>query len=176
MNILNLSLFYYIDPNRTPFLSITSLPKEEAFETAQKLAPTTSSPMNRFCKKDFPGYYKKRLRTEAWLYREFVQKGGKPNTPHSIYFTLGKSDFLHKWFGGGKKYTFALKNIEPALLNERLSFTLGDSMSVIDNPQKTLFTFAELSHLLQTKSLEEIKTQQNIHYIEAQLWDTVPPC
>ncbi len=174
MNILDLKLYYYIDPNRTPFLSITALPKDEAFKMAEKLSPTTSSPMNRFCKKDFPGYYEKRLKTEAWMYEEFIKKGGNPKISHPIYFTLGESDFLHKWFGDGKQYSFALEDFSTDFLEKRMSFTIGDSMSVIDNPQKKLNTFMEFSQILHTTSLEEIKHTNNIHYVEVQLWDNVP--
>lgn len=162
----NYSLYYYLEPGRTPFLSITSLSNDKAKDIAAELAPGTTSPKNRFCAEDFPGYYEKRLATEKWLYRSFIEKGGDPITEHPIYFTLGESNFLHKWFGNGTVYSISLKDVQ----TNRVSFTLGDSMALYGTRSTKVLTSKELSDLLDRYSIDEIKRDCDIQYIEAQLW------
>lgn len=166
------SFVYYLEPEREPFFSITALPREAAMERAALLAPGTRSPKNRFCAEDFPGYYDKRLDTEAWMYRRFVEKGGTAEIAHPLYMTLGESEFLHQWFGNGWVYVF-----DPAdMPGECISFTLGDSMSVIDRDDKEVYTLAEMEALLKTDAAETIKKRHGIHYIEVQLWSRrIPP-
>lgn len=171
MKIWAYPLTYYCEPGRTPFHSITALPPEEAMRKAAELAPDTRSPKNRFCAADFPGYYEKRLRTEAWMHAAFLAKGGAAETAHPLYFVLGESGFLHNWFGNGTVYTFDLRDVP----QHALSFTLGDSMSVIDRQDRAVYLMDEMAALLAAHGLDKIRADLGIHYIEAQLWTKQPP-
>lgn len=171
MELWNDPLTYYCEPGREPFCSITALPREKALLKAAELAPTTRSPKNRFCAADFPGYYEKRLRTEEWLYGAFLAKGGEAETRRPLYFVLGESVFLHEWFGRGTVYTFDLRDVPL----RALSFTLGDSMSVVDRRDRAVLTADELSACLAGCGLETLRQKQGIHYVEAQLWTAHPP-
>ncbi len=171
MGFSELPLTHYCEPGRTPFLSVTALPRGEAMKKAAELAPDTRSPKNRFCAEDFPGYYEKRLRTEAWLYRAFLEKGGRPQTPHPLYFVLGGSGYLHRWFGSGPSYTLDMRDVP----REALSFTLGDSMSVVDRTGRDVFTPDEMAGRLAVLDLPAVLEEAGIHYVEAQLWMEKPP-
>ncbi|MGV2831838.1 hypothetical protein [Myxosarcina sp. GI1(2024)] len=39
-----------------------------------------------------PGYLEERCQVEAWLYKEFINKGKKPHLKHPLYFVLGECD------------------------------------------------------------------------------------
>ena len=159
MEIWKYPLSYYLEPGREPFFSITALPHAEALRKAAELAPDTRSPKNRFCAEDFPGYYEKRLRTESWLYDAFLTKGGETETRHPLYFVLGESEFLHQWFGHGTVYTFDLRDVP----QHACSFTLGDSMAVVDREDREVLTFDEMSARLAACSLETLREEQGIH-------------
>ena len=117
------------------------------------------------------GYYEKRLRTEEWLYGAFLAKGGEAETRRPLYFVLGESVFLHEWFGRGTVYTFDLRDVPL----RALSFTPGDSMSVVDRRGRAVLTADELSACLAGCGLETLRQKQGIHYVEAQLWTAHPP-
>lgn len=171
MEIWEYPLSYYLEPGRDPFFSITSLPPEAAMKKAAELAPDTRSPKNRFCAEDFPGYYEKRLRTEAWMYEAFREKGGEPEARHPLYLVLGESAFLHQWFGRGTIYTFDLRDLP----QRACSFTLGDSMSVVDRADREVLTSGEMAARLAACSLEALREARGIHYVEVQLWTKQPP-
>lgn len=111
------------------------------------------------------------MRTEAWLYEAFRAKGGEAETPHPLYFVLGESAFLHAWFGHGTVYTFGLRDVPP----RACSFTLGDSMSLVDRANREVLTLEEMSARLAACSLETLREERGISYVEAQLWTKPPP-
>ena len=87
--------------------SITRLPVEEAYALAKSLsnyAGISFTSFSRFTNRDFDGYYKKRIRTEDWLYKSFIALGGKPKTKAPLYFVLGESNYLSHWFENGTRY------------------------------------------------------------------------
>lgn len=127
---------------------------------------------SRFTERDFDGYYKKRVRTEDWLYQSFVAIGGKPKTKTPLYFVLGESDYLNKWFENGTRTKLLLRDIDP----EDISFTYGDSMSRMDAEDRmdpftkeTLFRFI-LESSDDIQSFVDDLNKKN-RYIEAQLWN-----
>ena len=56
-----------------------------------------------------------------------------------------------------------------------LSFTLGDSMSVVDRQDRAVYLMDELAALLAAHGLDKIRADLGLHYIEAQLWTKQPP-
>lgn len=173
----NLYITNYCDKRCSPVNSITRLPSKEAYSLAKKLSQYTGNSFNsfsRFKEKDFDGYYQKRLRTEEWLYKSFISLGGEPKNAHPLYFVLGESKYLNDWFEDGMQIKLLLNHINSA----DISFTYGDSMSMLDREDRMdLFNKESLFNYIY-KNTNEIGTfinelnQQN-RYIEVQLWNDV---
>lgn len=173
----NLCITNYRDKRCLPMSSITRLSTKDAHSLAKKLSQytgTSFTSFSRFCEKDFDGYYKKRIRTEGWLYDSFIALGGKPKNPHPLYFVLGESRYLNNWFENGVVTKLLLKDIDPA----DISFTYGDSMSKMDAEdrkdlfnKKTLFEFIYENNEDVYSFLNELNNQNR--YIEVQLWNDV---
>lgn len=167
----------YCDKRCSPFGSITRLPTETAYSLAKELSqyanPSFTS-FSRFCDKDFDGYYKKRLRTEVWLYNSFLALGGKPQNVHPLYFVLGESAYLSNWFENGVTTKLLLGDIDYA----DVSFTFGDSMAKMDSDDRmdpfskhSLFDFIYRTSNNITSFFQELDRQNR--YIEVQLWNDV---
>jgi len=86
-----LFLVNYRTPKCEPLKSITQLSEKEAIEVAKKLHQ--ENPYDGFQRfgDDFTKYYHHRIRTEKWLYDEFIVIGGRPQMAHPLYF------FVHEW-------------------------------------------------------------------------------
>lgn len=143
----NLYITNYCDKRCSPLRSITRLSGNEANILAKELsqhAGTKFTSFSRFTDKDFDGYYKKRKRTEEWLYSKIIDLGVKPKNITPLYFVLGESTYLNNWYEEGIKTKLLLKAID----FEDISFTFGDSMSKMDSEDRmnpfnkdTLFGF-----------------------------------
>lgn len=165
----------YRDKRCSPMDSLTRLPVDDAYSLAKKLSQYTGSSFtsfSRFSDKDFDGYYKKRIRTEEWLYSSFIALGGKPQNRHPIYFVLGESNYLNHWFEHGIQTKLPLDDIHSA----DISFTFGDSMSSMDSKDRmNLFNKESLFHFIH-ETTDNISSflicldKQN-KYIEVQLWN-----
>jgi hypothetical protein len=173
----NLYITNYCDKRCSPMSSITRLPIQDAYSLAKKLSQysgTSFTSFSRFSDKDFDGYYKKRTRTEEWLYNSFIALGGKPQNPHPLYFVLGESRYLNDWFENGIETKLLLRDIDSA----DISFTFGDSMSKMDSKDRmnlfnkeSLFSFINEAANDISSFLHELNKQNR--YIEAQLWNDV---
>jgi hypothetical protein len=171
----NLYITNYSDKRCSPLSSITRLPIQEAYSLAKKFSQYTSTSFtsfSRFSDSDFDGYYRKRIRTEEWLYNSFVELGGKPQNTQPLYFVLGESSYLNDWFEYGINTKLLLKHIDPT----HISFTFGDSMSKMDSPDRmNLFNKESLLNFI-LKSTDDVASflkdldKQN-KYIEVQLWN-----
>lgn len=167
----------YSDRRCKPFNSITRVSVKEADALAEKLSQYSGNKFtsfSRFTSNDFDGYYKKRLRTEEWLFNSFISVGGKPKNAHPIYFVLGESKYLHEWFEDGMKIQLALNRIDP----DDISFTFGDSMSIMDHQDRMdLFNKESLENYLKEKTNDVFSflddLNQHNRYIEVQLWNDV---
>lgn len=167
----------YCDKKCSPMSSITRLPDKEAYSVAKELSKYTDdsfTSFSRFRDKDFDGYYKKRMRTEEWLYNSFIQLGGKPKNAHPLYFVLGESKYLKDWFQNGVETKLLLSDID----SDDISFTFGDSMAKMDsadrmNPfnKESLFKFIYETTNDANAFLNEINEQNK--YIEVQLWSDI---
>lgn len=159
-----------------PLQSITRLPESEAFELARKLSAQSRSSRDRYGNY-FPTYYRKRLRTEKWLYRSFIEAGGDPQTEHPIYFVLDQSESLCSFFGVNETKKILLKKID----SKFVSFTPRDSMHLMDMQRTdgTVWRKETLEKMLQESKrnifdfIKNIPEQYGQHngYIEVQLWN-----
>ena len=171
----NLYITNYSDSRCSPFRSITRLSDEEAYKLAEELsqnAGSTFTSFSRFTASDFDGYYRKRKRTEEWLYSKIIDLGIKPKSKTPLYFVLGESSYLNKWYEKGNKTKLLLKDIRP----EDISFTYGDSMSRMDSKDRmdpfnieTLILFLHERTDDISSYMAELDKQNR--YIEAQLWN-----
>lgn len=171
----NLVITNYCDRRCSPLSSITRLPAQDAYSLAKKLSQYTGpsfTSFSRFCDRDFDGYYQKRVRTEEWLYDSFIALGGKPQTAHPLYFVLGESSYLNRWYEDGLEIKILLDDIDAAYV----SFTFGDSMAKMDskdrmdpfNKESLLSFIYETTHDV-ISFLDELNRQNR--YIEVQLWN-----
>lgn len=171
----NLYITNYCDQRCSPLDSVTKLPVKEAYALAKNLsqyAGSSFTSFSRFSDKDFEGYYKKRLRTEEWLHSSFLALGGNPLNSHPIYFVLGESTYLKDWFENGIQTKLLLGDIDSA----DISFTFGDSMSIMDsedrmNPfnKESLFQFIHETTDDIASFLSNLDKQNR--YIEVHLWN-----
>lgn len=172
IEVLNeLFITHYCEQGKLPFHSITRLSREDAFLIAGELSKDCKSERNRFGE-DFIGYYPHRMRTEEWLYHSFLKSGGKPQNDHPLYFVLCESERLHQWFGNGDRIRTPLSIIA----SEYISFTYGDSMSVVDKiKERKLVRKEELIQDIMTSGLNIIEYMQKMKekhgYIEVQIWN-----
>jgi hypothetical protein len=163
-------LRHYYNSHFSPLLSITRLSEKDAFAFAKQFDNIDETAIGRF--NDFINYYPRRIQTEEWLYKEFIKIGGMPQVKNPLYFVLGESEYLNKWFGGKNMIEIALNKID----TEDISFTFGDSCAKMNKPErrnpfmkKELFEYIEKNDGNVLKFLETIKGTYN--YIEAQLWN-----
>jgi hypothetical protein len=151
------------------------LPSDEAYKLAEDLSQNASSTFtsfSRFTANDFDGYYTKRKRTEKWLLGEIIELGIKPKNKTPLYFVLGESSYLNKWYERVTRTKLLLKDINP----EDISFTYGDSMSRMDSKERMdPFSIETLTAFINERTddinsyLDELDKQNR--YIEAQLWN-----
>ncbi|MDR2687823.1 MAG: hypothetical protein LBB75_08720 [Oscillospiraceae bacterium] len=122
----SLRLINYREAGGLPLRSITRLPEAEANALAHRLAQESLSRNNRYRDGYWEGYYRSRLRTEAWLCDAFAARGGEPQTRHPIYFALGESARNSSFFGTHDFVKIPLRDIDPL----HVSFTPRDSMHI----------------------------------------------
>ncbi len=166
-----MTLYHYCHKSCRPFHNIMRLPKAEAFRLARELAeknPQTTA-FYRFA--DFENYYSRRMWTDVLLHERFTRLGGRPEQKHPLFFTLGGSDFLDRWFDCGTVYGLPLA----AIPDDAVSFTIGDSCAAAERGKEAIFlTKAQLADVLYTDpaTAETFlrETGQSCTYIEAQLW------
>jgi hypothetical protein len=160
-----------------PLRSITRLSEEEALEVAKKLYE--ENPYDGFQRfgEGFEEYFHNRIRTEKWLYEEFIAVGGKPQTEHTLYFFVHEWDIVEKaWEGKAEKAVTRIALSEIDICD--VSFTFGDSMFIVDRPdRRPLFLKDKLQeHLLSfendiDKILDRVNQQIGHRVIEAQVWN-----
>lgn len=167
----------YCDKRCSPFQNITRLPRQEAYALAKNLSiykSDTFTSFSRFCDEDFDGYYKKRIRTEEWLYESFLSIGGRPKNKSPLYFVLGESSYLKEWYANGLITKILLNDIDI----EDVSFTYGDSMSKMDSKERmqpfnkeTLFDYISRFNNNILSFLDQLNELNR--YIEVQLWNDI---
>src|ERR1041385_7460561 len=87
-----LFLHRYYKDGLKPFRSISDLNEREIIEFMEK-----EFPAHTWFHEDPTKRIERRRRIERWLLDEFLCLGGKPETEHPCYFTLGESPFLREF-------------------------------------------------------------------------------
>jgi hypothetical protein len=116
-------LTHYYRDGTIPFKTLSALPETEAVKKMKKLYD--DNPIwGRF--EDPEWYLLERKKTESWLRKQFISKGGLPKEDYPIYMVLGKCEKIEKNMEDQK-----LAKIQIPLADfkeEELSFTYIDSM------------------------------------------------
>jgi hypothetical protein len=141
--------------------NLCALAEKEARATLQRLRPELQA-----------NYLERRWATEAWLADASAKVlrrnfGGRP-----AYFFLG--DFSYH---GDASRPEALVMPLARLPREALTFTLGDSMSVAEEAEPRVYSFAEMEELFASGELPSRFSFSNAggfaaKFVELQVWDT----
>jgi hypothetical protein len=183
-------LTHYYRRGTEPFRSLSALADREAMEIMKALYIEGSIIWERF--KDPHDYLQARRRTEQWLRKEFIAKGGDPQESYPIYLVLGRSKWVLRMADAATLTTTAEIQVPLSVFREcDVSFTYPDSMvSLLLESQKDLacyqpdyhgklFTLSEILSIVESKGLPEEGWETNVpsslaHYIEAQVWNRQP--
>ena len=174
MNTNNIYLVNHRPKNCEPLMSITRLPKKEAFKLAKKLYEENPCAAYRRFSSDFEFYYPERMNAEKWLYEKFIEIGGKPQTMHPIYFYVHGWDMVPKFWGDYKTIKLSLNEIDIC----DVSFTVGDSCGE-HKRHGTMEIFLKDGLLKRISSfdndvekyIESVKQQIGNGIVEAQIWN-----
>lgn len=114
-------LYHYYEKTRPPFLTITTLPINEAKKILTKL--NTGLP-------DIDYFLSRRYEMEKIVRDRFIEKGGTPVNTAPVYFTLGENKNMETWFDNVACIKIPVEEFD---LNQ-VSFTYGDMFPVL-NPK-----------------------------------------
>src|SRR6056297_2528263 len=176
-------LTHYYRAGSKPFLSLSSLEVEEALKIMVDLYEDNEM-WGRF--KNPEHYLNERRKTESWLKKAFMAKGGRPKQDYPIYTVLGISEKIEEKMEAEK-----IEKIEIPLslfTEEEVSFTFLDSMYTValdeQKPEEyyqaqyhgKLFTLTEINAILNKKGLPDKDWWGNVPedflpYIEGQVWN-----
>jgi len=177
-----LYLYRYYKEGLNPFRSTSNLNDSEIIHFMKKHFPAHSW---------FHGNPKERIdrrrKIESWLHHQFLSSGGKPQTQHPCYFTLGESPFL-KEFGYYEGNPSEVKIPLSAFSSRHISFTYPDSFfsewlsrnkdhALYNNELNgKVFSLEEMLVLLKNKVIPNNVYMDTpfcrFHfYVEAQVWD-----
>ena len=173
-----------------PFQSISALSDVEAIEIMRTLYVEGSVIWERF--KDPADYLQLRRQVENWLRRDFIVKGGRPQTDYPIYMVWGRSKWMETMIDEITLATTVEIQVPLSMFNEKVvSFTYPDSMvsyllNLERNPAYYLpayhgrvFTLAEMREILERNGQPGYMWGTELpddmaNYIEAQVWDREP--
>lgn len=182
-------LIHFYRPGTEPFQSLSALPETSALRIMQDLYIEGSAMWERF--KDPYDYLQARRRTEQWLRKEFIVKGGDPRDSCPIYMVLGRSRWLLDAADAATLAATAEIQIPLTIFGEDdVSFTCPDSMvSLMLAEQKDpeyflpdyhgrLFTLSEIRAIVEANGLPGDGwgnlPEGLANYIEAQVWNREP--
>jgi hypothetical protein len=152
------------DPAIGAFRNICSLPNVEALRVLDELRRTVRPTLK-------PNYLARRHNTEQWLSEAASKAFARPMNKRPAYFFLGY-------------FSHTLDRSRPAGLMVPLSrlpldattFTLGDSMSVVEQEKRRVYLFDEMVAFFAVEGaiaefgLSDSRGFQD-HFIEVQVWD-----
>jgi len=177
-----LYLYRYYKEGLNPFRSTSNLNDNEIIHFMEKHFPTHSW---------FHANPKKRIdsrrKIESWLHHQFLLSGGKPQTKHPCYFTLGESSFLKEFgcYEGNPREvkiplsTFSSRNISftypDSFFSEWLSCNKGHALYNNELNGK-VFSLEKMLVLLKNKVIPnnvymDTPLYKFHFYVEAQVWD-----
>ena len=119
-------LYHYFNKARPPFLTLTSLPFDEAFKvlTSQK----DSAEFRDLPPNFFNNFLQKRYGADKVLRDKFISIGGKPIRSSPVYFTLGDNDGMKTWYDNLDWLKIPVNEFDL----DTVSFTYGDSFAVFN--------------------------------------------
>lgn len=173
-----------------PFRSLSGLSETEALRIMQDLYIEGSVFWERF--KDPVFYLQLRRQVEEWLRREFIAKGGKPQTAYPIYMIFGRSKWIDTMLDAVTLATTMEIEVPLSIFGEwEVSFTYPDSMVsfLLHEEMPTeyyqpeyhgqVFTLSEIRSIVEANGLPGYRWGNNLpddlaNYIEAQVWNHEP--
>ena len=116
----------------------------------------------------------RRRATEEWLFEAARNALSRTLEKHSTYFFLG--DF--SYFGDASRPVEIVIPLSSLPL-EAMTFTLGDSTTVVEGPGRRIYDFRETAELFRSDDAVAPFSLSNrggfqAHFIEVQLWDKFP--
>ncbi len=180
-------LTHYYKRGRTPFMSLSALPEDEAIRIMKGLYDETVFG-SRF--KDPAQYLRDRKQAEQCVRQQFIEKGGQPIEAHPVYMVLGSSAWINRHALEGEainEIRIPLSAFQPG----DVSFTYPDSMISlwfgVDKPEEyylpayhgKVFTLDEIQAIVAEHGIPEECWDTHLPdelapYIEAQVWNTAP--
>lgn len=179
-------LTHYYHRNEQPFQTLSSLSEDDAIRIMANLSERHGAVYSRF--RDPKKYWQKRLKTESWLRKEFIKKGGITISPHPIYFVVERATWIEEGFNGeSNMIQIPLTNFD----SKQISFTYSDSMVSYWLKSQThqeflcskyhgqVFTLSEICQITDEFGIpeEEWRTdasRKHDLFIEAQIWGNIP--
>lgn len=177
-------LTYYYKRGTKPFRTLSTLPDTEAILVMETLCDDSAFGA-RF--KDPLRYLNSRRRTEQWVRRQFIIKGGQPRAAYPIYMVLGESPWLVRQ-SPDPAHHGEIRVPLSAFAEIDVSFTYPDSMIsfwfATERPIEyyqpeshgRIFTMSEILAIVEAKGLPEESWETSLPpelapYIEAQVWN-----
>ena len=170
-------LYHYFEKSKTPFLSLTALPLDEAIEIQNKII----SEQKVFAAQRNERYLSRRHEIEKHVRDLFIEKGGKPlkETPH--YFVIGECPWLATWYEQADYIKIPIGEFDM----QKVSFTYGDtfptfSPNVTDGMEyrNTVYTYEEAMKIIEKYGMPQDKWDKPVFaqpcYVEAQVWSDEP--
>jgi len=168
----NYVITHYFSPHTAKLRNIMSYSELEKAQIISILQNMQGIGFNRFKKHKF--YMRIRMKTEQWLYEEFILGGGKPSTSTPIYFVFGQSPHMSTWYGHD---TLSVTLNLAEIAEDDISFTIKDSLMTYilesNNAYRRVFNKREIINIVECNDKKDFHDYYFIHnkYIEAQLWN-----
>ena len=170
-------LYHYYEKKTGPFVSLSSLPLEEA----QKIQKQLSIENQTFAAQRYEKYLERRQYLEQLIRSMFIEKGGKPirQTPH--YMVIGECPWLATWHKESEHIKIPVNEFDM----NTVSFTYGDtfptfSPSVTDDLEyrRKVYTYNEILVIIDKYGMPQDLWNEPVFaqpsYVEAQVWSDMP--
>jgi len=151
------------DPSRGACLNLCSLPDSEASQEIDRLRRESRPTLKA-------NYLERRFVAETWLTEAASKALGRTIGQQPVYFFLG--DFSHMI---DPSRPAALVIPLSSLPSNGITFTLGDSMRVAEEPGRRVYTFQEMAELFKGSEAVEgfgfcDESGFQASFIEVQVW------
>lgn len=151
------------DPSVGACLNVCSLPDAEALWILDRLRRKSRPNLK-------PDYLARRRTTEKWLTDAATQVLKRTPTHPPAYFFLGDFSYLHD-----ASRPASLVVPLSRLPSDAITFTLGDSMTVAEQPERRLYKLDEIMSFSAAGDVSEFglsdKSGFQKRFIEVQLWE-----
>jgi hypothetical protein len=152
------------DPARGACLNVCSLPDLEASRILDSLRRESRPTLKA-------NYLARRRCTEEWLAQAASKVRGRAIRQHPVYFFLGDFSYIVD-----PSRPAALVIPLSSLAPEAMTFTLGDSMSVMEEQQRRVYKLQEMAVLFHQGEAAAgfglaDKASFKTRFVEVQVWD-----